>query len=85
VGATPDRISRITNRYMDRVLSVAIRNVDVSRAMGRVFNLQASPYTLFKPSVIVPVLLGRGDPPLAGPPTKIRVPVIERDVATVGD
>lgn len=85
VGATPDRISRITNRYMDRVLSVAIRNVGVNQAMGKVFNLQASPYTLFKPSVVLPVLLGRGDPPLAGPPTTMRIPVVERDVARVGD
>jgi 2-polyprenyl-6-methoxyphenol hydroxylase-like FAD-dependent oxidoreductase len=84
-GATPDRIARLTNRYMDRVLSVAIRNVDVNRAMGQVFNLQASPYTLFKPSVMLPVLLGRGDPPLAGAPTTMRVPVVEREVARAGD
>jgi 2-polyprenyl-6-methoxyphenol hydroxylase-like FAD-dependent oxidoreductase len=85
VGATPDRITRITNRYMDRVLSVAIRNLGVNQAMSQVFNLQASPYILFKPSVLVPVLLRRGDPPLAGPPTAMRVPVVEREVARVGD
>jgi hypothetical protein len=84
-GATPDRITRITNRYMDRVLSVAIRNEGVNRAMSQVFNLQASPYTLFKPSVMVPVLLGRGDPPLEGPPTATPAPIVEPEVAKVGD
>ncbi|MGD9890624.1 MAG: NAD(P)/FAD-dependent oxidoreductase [Dehalococcoidia bacterium] len=84
-GATPDRITRMTNRYMDRVLSVAIRNAGVNQVMSQVFNLQTSPYALFKPNVLVPVLLGRGDPPLEGPPTATGVPRVERDVARVGD
>jgi 2-polyprenyl-6-methoxyphenol hydroxylase-like FAD-dependent oxidoreductase len=84
-GATPDRISRITNRYMDRVLGVAIRNAGVNRAMSRVMNLQSPPYALFMPNVLVPVLLGRGDPPLQGPPTATGVPRVEREVARVGD
>jgi 2-polyprenyl-6-methoxyphenol hydroxylase-like FAD-dependent oxidoreductase len=68
-GAKPDRLTRITNSYMDRVLSVAIRNPSVARELARVINLDASPYSLFKPTVLAPVLLGLGDPVLTEPPT----------------
>lgn len=74
-GATPDLMTRMTHRYLDRVLSVASRNAGVNRAMSDVFNLQASPYSLFKPSVLLPVLLRRGDPPLQEPPTETPYPV----------
>jgi 2-polyprenyl-6-methoxyphenol hydroxylase-like FAD-dependent oxidoreductase len=80
-GATPDRMTRMTHRYMDRVLSVAIRNRSVNRVMNRVFNLQASPYSLFKPSVLVPVLLGRGNEPLAEPPIVSPAPAAGQAVA----
>jgi len=79
-GATPDRMTRLTNRYMDRVMSVAIRNLGVNRALSQVMNLRASPLSLFKPNVLVPVLLGRGDAPLSEPPTTTPSPAARREV-----
>ena len=70
---------------MDRVLRVATRNVGVHQAMSRVFNLQAPPMSLFKPSVLVPVLLGRGDEPLTEPPTTTPFPTPARELAGVTD
>ncbi|MGH2583567.1 MAG: NAD(P)/FAD-dependent oxidoreductase [Dehalococcoidia bacterium] len=82
-GATPDRRTRLTNRYMDRVMSVAIRNLGVNRALSEVMNLRASPLSLFKPNVLVPVLLGRGDEPLSEPPTATPTPAAKRAVTEV--
>jgi 2-polyprenyl-6-methoxyphenol hydroxylase-like FAD-dependent oxidoreductase len=84
-GATPDRMTRLTHRYMDRVLRVATRNAGVNRAIGRVFNLQASPMSLFKPSVLVAVLLSRDDQPLTDPPTATPFPAPVRELAGVAD
>lgn len=84
-GAKPDPLTRLTNRYMDRVMGVAIRNLGVNRALSEVMNLTASPMSLFKPNVLVPVLLGRGDPPLTDPPTATPLPAVEREAVGVGD
>lgn len=78
-GAKPDLITRLTNRYMDRVLSVSIRNRGVNRVMSDVFNLQTSPFALFKPKVLLPVLLGRGNPPLTAAPTATPSPAGARE------
>lgn len=59
-GAAADLPTRLIHRYVDRTLTVAIRDRHVNQAFSNVMNLLASPYSLFRPDVLVPVLLARG-------------------------
>lgn len=72
-GAQPDRLSRFTNRYMDRVMRVSTGHRGVSRSLNEVMNLKASPMSLFKPAVLAPVLLGLGNKPLEEPPLTLSI------------
>jgi 2-polyprenyl-6-methoxyphenol hydroxylase-like FAD-dependent oxidoreductase len=67
-GAKPDLLTRLTNRYLDRVTRVATRHPGVCRALSEVMNLEASPFSLFSPTALVPALFSRAAP-LVQPPT----------------
>jgi 2-polyprenyl-6-methoxyphenol hydroxylase-like FAD-dependent oxidoreductase len=68
-GARADLPTRLMHRYADRLLAVANGNAAVNTAFVNVVNLRDPPASLFRPSVLLPVLAGRRAPPLTGPPT----------------
>jgi 2-polyprenyl-6-methoxyphenol hydroxylase-like FAD-dependent oxidoreductase len=68
-GARPDLAGRVVHRYMDRVVTAATWNPHVNRAFAEVVNLLASPYSLFRPDILLPALRGRADGTLTEPPT----------------
>lgn len=46
---------RLTHRYMDRVLSLSLRDLDTRRQLLEVFGMVAQPSTLFSPTVVTKV------------------------------
>jgi 2-polyprenyl-6-methoxyphenol hydroxylase-like FAD-dependent oxidoreductase len=52
--------TRLSHRYLDRVIGAATRNREVNRAFLNVLQLVAPPTTLFRPGVLVPALLRGG-------------------------
>jgi hypothetical protein len=60
------------HRYADRVLEVANGNPQVNTAFVNVVNLRRPPTSLFRPTVLLPVLARRRAPPLTDPPTTTR-------------
>jgi 2-polyprenyl-6-methoxyphenol hydroxylase-like FAD-dependent oxidoreductase len=71
IGARPDLATRLLQRYFDRLIDVAAEHPGVNRAFLEVSNLRQPPSTLFKPSVVLPVLRGRTRPPLDTPPAPL--------------
>lgn len=71
-GARPDLPTRVMHRYADRVLEVANGNPQVNTAFVNVVNLRRPPTSLFRPTVLLPVLARRRAPPLTDPPTTTR-------------
>jgi 2-polyprenyl-6-methoxyphenol hydroxylase-like FAD-dependent oxidoreductase len=68
-GARPDLAGRLVHRYMDRVVAAATWNPHVNRAFAEVVNLLASPYSLFRPDILLPALRSRAGGRLSEPPT----------------
>ena len=48
--------TRLTHRYMDRVLALSLRDIHVRRTFLEVFHMLKSPTALFGPSIIAKVL-----------------------------
>jgi 2-polyprenyl-6-methoxyphenol hydroxylase-like FAD-dependent oxidoreductase len=69
-GAQLDLPTRIMHSYADRVLEVANGNPKVNTAFVNVVNLRHPPASLFRPSVLLPVLARHRAPPLTSPPTR---------------
>jgi pimeloyl-ACP methyl ester carboxylesterase/2-polyprenyl-6-methoxyphenol hydroxylase-like FAD-dependent oxidoreductase len=64
--------TRLTHRYLDRVIGAATRDGTVNLAFLNVLQLVAQPTTLFRPRILVPALLrgrarGSDTPPTATP------------------
>ena len=68
-GARLDLPTRILHRYANRVLEVSNGNPEVNTAFVNVVNLRHPPASLFRPSVLLPVLARHRAPPLTDPPT----------------
>ena len=62
--------TRLTHRYLDRVIGAATRDRRVNLAFSNVLQLVAPPTDLFKPAVLVPALLHGG----AGPVDRLPAP-----------
>jgi len=50
--------TRLTHRYMDRVLALSLRDTDVRQAFLEVFHMLKPPTALFGPSIVAKVLRG---------------------------
>jgi hypothetical protein len=50
--------TRLTHRYMDRVLTLSLRDINVRRTFLEVFHMLKPPTALFGPSVVAKVLRG---------------------------
>lgn len=71
-GPRVGRVTRLMQRYTDRVIQVATEDPTVGLAFARVSHL-LSPFTiLFSPAVVVRTLLDQGMPGLEEPPTRTR-------------
>lgn len=57
-GGAAGPTTRLMHRYLDRVTNVATQDVRVSSALGQVINLLQPPTSLFRPTVLLPVLRG---------------------------
>jgi len=68
-GARAGFQERLTHRYLDRVNAAATRDQSVNRAFVEVLNLMRPPTSLFRPSVLLPTLLGPGRHPQPVEPT----------------
>ena len=68
-GAKPTLSTRLIHRYMDRVIHVSTQNRTVSRVFFEVLNMVTPSTALFRPDVLIPVLLEGGRPRLTEPPT----------------
>lgn len=58
-GGHAGRVAAVTNRYVDRVIRVAMAEPRVNRAFSDVMHLMAPPAALFRPPVVRRVLLAR--------------------------
>lgn len=56
--------TRLTHRYLDRVIGAATRDARVNLAFLNVLQLVATPTTLFRPGVLAPALLRGGARPI---------------------
>lgn len=61
--------TRLTHRYLDRVVGAATKDQTVNRAFGNVLQLVAPPTSLFRPRILVPALLRGGSRDVGPPPT----------------
>jgi 2-polyprenyl-6-methoxyphenol hydroxylase-like FAD-dependent oxidoreductase len=68
-GGRPGLRTRLTHRYLDRVMRAATTDPAVNHAFGEVMNLITPPTALFDPRVLVRVLRPRGGRDLDAPPT----------------
>lgn len=59
-GPRPGRASRFVQRYLDKVIRLACRDPEAGRAFIKVVNLLEPPASLFRPSIALPALFGRG-------------------------
>jgi 2-polyprenyl-6-methoxyphenol hydroxylase-like FAD-dependent oxidoreductase len=57
-GGKASFATRLTHRYMDRVLALSLRDIRVRRTFLEVFHMLKPPTTLFEPSVVAKVLRG---------------------------
>ena len=57
VGGSAGRQTRFMHRYMDQVIELSTRSIAVRSVLMRAFNLVAPPTILFRPRVLVRVLL----------------------------
>jgi 2-polyprenyl-6-methoxyphenol hydroxylase-like FAD-dependent oxidoreductase len=55
-GGHPDRMTRLTHWYMDRVLLLCAEKVDVYSAFASVLHMLKPPSALFRPSILFQVL-----------------------------
>jgi 2-polyprenyl-6-methoxyphenol hydroxylase-like FAD-dependent oxidoreductase len=55
-GGSPDRVTRMMHRYMDRAVSLTTEDSEVRLALLEAFNLSKPPTTLFHPSILARVL-----------------------------
>ncbi len=84
VPGTRGRSSRaqpLIGAYMSRVFSLAVRDGDINLQATRVFNLTASPLTLYAPRIALRVVRERLPPRLLGPvsrPEPVAPPLSER-------
>ncbi|HEY3079476.1 MAG TPA: alpha/beta hydrolase [Chloroflexota bacterium] len=67
-GGRPSPATRLVQRYMNRVVSVATEDAPVFEAFSDVVNMLAPPSRLFRPSILRRVLAGLREPPLVEPP-----------------
>ena len=58
-GGHPDRLTRLTHWYMDRVLLLCAEKVDVYSSFASVLHMLKPPSTLFRPSILFQVLTYR--------------------------
>jgi 2-polyprenyl-6-methoxyphenol hydroxylase-like FAD-dependent oxidoreductase len=56
VGGTPDRLTRLMHRYMDRVQEIAAEHVGVLKTFQEVLQMVAPPAALFRPEILGRVL-----------------------------
>jgi 2-polyprenyl-6-methoxyphenol hydroxylase-like FAD-dependent oxidoreductase len=68
-GGRQKASTKATYAYLARAIRVGNGNPTVNTALLRVINLFEEPTSLFKPSVLLPVLTGRTAPPLPLDPT----------------
>lgn len=73
VGARPDLATRLLHRYVNRVIEVAAVHRGVNKAFLDVLNLLSPPTALFRPGVLLPVLMGAPSPARHGLPTEVVV------------
>ena len=57
VGGSPSLMTKFMHRYMDRVVRLATRSVEVRRILLQAFNMLIPPTALFQPRVLFRVLL----------------------------
>jgi len=57
-GGKPGLSTRLTHRYMDRVLALSMRDVEVRRTFLEVFAMMKPPTALFGPGIVAKVLRG---------------------------
>jgi 2-polyprenyl-6-methoxyphenol hydroxylase-like FAD-dependent oxidoreductase len=70
-GARASLLTRLFHRYVDRMMEVATERPYVSHAFLEVLHLLRPPTVLFRPSVLLPTLLGRRQPSLTAPPRRL--------------
>jgi hypothetical protein len=51
-GGQPSPVTRLTQRYMDEIITLMVRSPRASRAFMAVWHLLAPPATLFHPSLV---------------------------------
>jgi 2-polyprenyl-6-methoxyphenol hydroxylase-like FAD-dependent oxidoreductase len=68
-GGRRSLFAHIMHPYIQRVAQVSTVDPEVCRALFKVTNLISSPTTLFRPSLLLRVIKGRGIPTLKVPPT----------------
>jgi len=73
VGGNRGLATRLTHRYLDRVIRVATEDRSVHFAFLDVVQLVAPPMSLFKPSVLLPSLRWGGEGERSGPPPAVDV------------
>ena len=57
-GGKATLATRLTHRYMDRVLALSLHDIEVRQTFLEVFHMLKAPTALFGPSVIIKVLRG---------------------------
>jgi hypothetical protein len=57
-GGKASFATRLTHRYMDRVLALSLQDIGVRRTFLEVFHMLKPPTALFGPSVVAKVLRG---------------------------
>jgi 2-polyprenyl-6-methoxyphenol hydroxylase-like FAD-dependent oxidoreductase len=57
VGGSPSLMTKFMHRYMDQVVQLATRSVEVRKVLLRAFNMLIPPTALFQPRVLFRVLL----------------------------
>lgn len=73
--------TRLSHRYMDRVIGAATRNKQVNLAFLNVLQLVAPPTALFRPDVLIPALLQGGGRGIETPPLTTRLTTGSTEVA----
>ncbi len=56
-GGQPDLMTRLKQRYLDRVMTVASENAEVYQVLAQVFNFIKPPTALFSPKILAQVLM----------------------------
>jgi 2-polyprenyl-6-methoxyphenol hydroxylase-like FAD-dependent oxidoreductase len=69
-GGKVSPVTRLMHRYFDRLIGVAAENEHVNSAFGDVVNMISPATSLFRPSVLIPVLRGARDGGLDDPPAQ---------------